>query len=196
MRRAQQFFGIRSALVVLEAARKAVRIALQRGGFGADLALAVLALAFPVHSRFLVAHVDVLSRWPASVPKRLVLPCLRPSHAQAQNPRPGRGGPVASGNIVRWLIPPTGETTMNTQTMTPPNRSAWIGTALGRLALTVGLVCAAAALLAGPGYRMHALSLNVGIQTMRWAATFALGAAVAALLAALMSGVAGERRGL
>ncbi len=55
-----------------------------------------------------------------------------------------------------------------------------MGTRLAFLALMVGLVCAACALAAGPGYRMHVLSLSTGLQTIRWAAIgAALGGAVA-----------------
>jgi uncharacterized protein (DUF1499 family) len=62
------------------------------------------------------------------------------------------------------------------------DRRAHLGTMLTWLALGVGLACAAAALLAGPGYRMELLSLGAGIQTIRWAATVALVGAGVALL--------------
>ena len=55
-----------------------------------------------------------------------------------------------------------------------------IGMRLAFLALIVGLVCAACALAAGPGYRMHVLSLTAGLQTIRWAA---IGAALGGALA-------------
>ena len=66
------------------------------------------------------------------------------------------------------------------------SRPARIGAALATLALTVGLVCAAAALLAGPAYRAEVVTLGPAIQTMRWAATVALGAAAVALVAVLL----------
>src|SRR3954468_20925926 len=84
--------------------------------------------------------------------------------------------------------------------MTPSTRSApkqnRFGTWLARTALAVGLICAAAALLAGPGYRLEMLSLGTGIQTVRWAATFAAGAAVAAVPALVLAAVLGTRRTL
>jgi uncharacterized protein (DUF1499 family) len=71
-----------------------------------------------------------------------------------------------------------------------------LGPWLAGAALAVGLLCAAAALLAGPGYRMEVLSLGAGIQTIRWAATIALGAGVAALIAMMFAATIGVRRGL
>jgi uncharacterized protein (DUF1499 family) len=65
-------------------------------------------------------------------------------------------------------------------------RPARIGAALATLALVVGLLCAAAALLAGPAYRVEVLALGPAIQTMRWAATVAIGGAVVALVAVLL----------
>ena len=53
---AQDLLGVGAAPVVLEAARKAVGIVLQRTGLGAYLALALLALAFPVHDGGLFGH--------------------------------------------------------------------------------------------------------------------------------------------
>ena len=64
---------------------------------------------------------------------------------------------------------------------------ARVGRALGRISLIVGLLCAAAALLAGPAYRTEVLPLGASLQTMRWAATVAIGGTVAALLAVLLS---------
>jgi len=46
---AEDLLGVGAAPVVLEAARKAAGVVLQRTGLGAYLALALLALAFPVH---------------------------------------------------------------------------------------------------------------------------------------------------
>lgn len=82
-------------------------------------------------------------------------------------------------------------------TDTPPTgKSARVGTALARLAAVGGLVCGAAALLAGPGYRIDLWPLGAGIQTIRWAATFAVAGAVVALVAAVLVSIAGARRGL
>ena len=78
-----------------------------------------------------------------------------------------------------------------TDTPTPaPNKRTRIATASVRLALVVGLICGAAALLAGPGYRIGWWSLGAGIQTVRWAATVALAGALVALVAGLVLRVA------
>ena len=66
------------------------------------------------------------------------------------------------------------------------SRPSRIGAALATLTLTVGVLCAAAALLAGPAYRTEVLALGPAIQTMRWAATIAIGGAVVALVAVLL----------
>jgi len=84
---------------------------------------------------------------------------------------------------------------MNTDT-TPTRKRARVGTAFAWLAVFVGLVCGAAALLAGPGYRIELLSLSAGIQTIRWAATFAMVGAGMALLATVLLSIGGARRGL
>jgi uncharacterized protein (DUF1499 family) len=68
-----------------------------------------------------------------------------------------------------------------------PSAPARTGRILGRLALVVGVLCAAAALLAGPAYRVELLPLNVAIQGVRWAGTVALGGAGLALLAGLLT---------
>jgi len=70
--------------------------------------------------------------------------------------------------------------------MTSASRPARIGAALAILTLTVGVLCAAAALLAGPAYRTELLTLSPAIQTMRWAATIAIGGAAVALVAVLL----------
>jgi uncharacterized protein (DUF1499 family) len=70
--------------------------------------------------------------------------------------------------------------------MTSASRPARIGAALATLTLTVGLLCAATALLAGPAYRAEILTLAPAIQTLRWAATVALGGAAVALVAVLL----------
>ena len=51
------------------------------------------------------------------------------------------------------------------------------------LALASGLACAAAALLAGPTYRVEWLALGAAFELLRWATYGALGGAVVALLA-------------
>ena len=72
---------------------------------------------------------------------------------------------------------------MNAMTASRPAR---IGASLATLALTVGLLCAVAALLAGPAYRAEILTLGPALQTMRWAATVALGGVAVALVAVLL----------
>ena len=84
---------------------------------------------------------------------------------------------------------------MNTDTF-HKGRSARAGAVLARLALLIGLLCAAAALLAGPGYRTTLLSLGAGLLTIRWAATFALVGAVLAVLAVALLWRAASRRDL
>jgi uncharacterized protein (DUF1499 family) len=71
---------------------------------------------------------------------------------------------------------------------------ARVGAVLGGLALVVGLVCGAAALLAGPGYRTEWLSLSAGLQTIRWAATGAIAGGVAAALGLALLWRSGDRR--
>ena len=61
---AQDLLGVSAAPVVFEAARKSVGVVFQRTGFGANLALALLALAFPVHDGGLFARdVAAVSVW-------------------------------------------------------------------------------------------------------------------------------------
>ena len=71
----------------------------------------------------------------------------------------------------------------------PPRASkpARLGRLLAWITLPLGVVCALAALLAGPAYRVELLPLNVAIQTVRWAATVAVGGAAVALLAVLLT---------
>ena len=76
---------------------------------------------------------------------------------------------------------------MHATTSSAANWPARAGRALGRIALVVGALCAAAALLAGPAYRTEVLPLGASLQAMRWAATVAIGGTVAALLALLLS---------
>src|ERR1700682_646131 len=56
MRGRQQFLGIRTATVVLEAAAKPVGVRFQGIGLSADLTDAFLAPAFPMNARGLVSH--------------------------------------------------------------------------------------------------------------------------------------------
>jgi uncharacterized protein (DUF1499 family) len=71
----------------------------------------------------------------------------------------------------------------------PPrtSRPARLGRLLAWLTFAVGVVCALAALLPGPAYRLDLLPLNVAIETVRWAATVAVGGAAVALLALLLT---------
>jgi uncharacterized protein (DUF1499 family) len=89
-----------------------------------------------------------------------------------------------------------GQTMTSSPNTSAANRRAQIGAALARLAFAVGLVCGAAALLGGPGYRMELLSLSAGIQTIRWAATIAVAGAVLALVAAALLWGSSARRAL
>ena len=69
------------------------------------------------------------------------------------------------------------------------------GAALTGLALAIGVVCAAAALLAGPAYRTELLSLGAGFQAIRWATFGAIGGAAVALLAWGLLALSRARRG-
>jgi len=69
----------------------------------------------------------------------------------------------------------------------PAGPAARTAHALAVLALLAGVLSALAELLAGPAYRIGALPLGAAIQTMRWGATVALGAAAVALVALLLS---------
>ena len=64
---------------------------------------------------------------------------------------------------------------------------ARLGRTLGYLSLGVGIVCAAVAGLSAPAYRIEAVPLNLALQGVRWGATVALGGAVLALLAVLLT---------
>ena len=72
-------------------------------------------------------------------------------------------------------------------TSLPDSGSARVGRGLGRIALAVGIVCAVAALAAGPAYRTGVAPLGAALQAIRWSAIVAVGGAVAALIAALLS---------
>lgn len=75
------------------------------------------------------------------------------------------------------------------------SRLARFGRLLGWLTLPAGVLCAAAALLPGLAYRAELLPLDFALQTVRWAATVALGAAAVALLAWLLTfGASAPRR--
>ena len=58
---------------------------------------------------------------------------------------------------------------MNATSPAVASRAARVGRMLGRVALVVGVLCAVAALLAGPAYRTEMLPLGASLQTMRWA---------------------------
>ena len=71
-------------------------------------------------------------------------------------------------------------------TITNPNPQRGLSRASGVLAwlaLTIGTVSAAGALLAGPAYRMQWVSLAAGFLTLRWATYFAIAAAITSTLA-------------
>jgi uncharacterized protein (DUF1499 family) len=76
-------------------------------------------------------------------------------------------------------------------------RRARVAAAFASIALALGLVCATAALLAGPLYRLGMLPLGAGLGTIRWAATGALAGTTFALLGLLLGAFAGVdgRRG-
>lgn len=79
--------------------------------------------------------------------------------------------------VIAILQPPT----------RPTSAPARVGRTLGRLALWVGVLCALAAALAGPAYRVELLPLGAALLAVRWAATVAVGAAAVALLAVLLT---------
>ena len=72
---------------------------------------------------------------------------------------------------------------MTAATADPDRRSARLARALARLALAVGLVSAAAALGAGPAYRMHGLALAAAFSALRWATYGAIAGTVVATIA-------------
>lgn len=76
------------------------------------------------------------------------------------------------------------------------DQRARVGAALARFALAVGLICGAAALIAGPGYRSQLLPLSIGLQVIRWAATGAIAGIALATLALGLSSLAGAGRGV
>jgi hypothetical protein len=77
------------------------------------------------------------------------------------------------------------ETTLRSMSV-PARSTGRLGRFVGQLALVVGVLCALAALLSGPAYRFEWLPLGPALQTMRWAATVAIGGAVVALVALLL----------
>jgi uncharacterized protein (DUF1499 family) len=78
----------------------------------------------------------------------------------------------------------------------PVRNGAVLGARLSMLALVLGIVSAAAVLLAGSGYRFQILTLGQGLQTIRWSATGALGGAVIAVISLVVLLTAGAKRGL
>src|SRR5258706_3938046 len=76
--------------------------------------------------------------------------------------------------------------TMSTLTISMPGKPLRIGRLLAGLTLWVGALCAIAVLLAGPAYRAEWLPLGAALQTVRWAATVAIGGTVVALVALLL----------
>lgn len=69
------------------------------------------------------------------------------------------------------------------------------GAALAWLALAIGVIAAAAALLAGPSYRVQWLSLTAAFQLLRWATFGAIAGAVTAVLAWVLLASGRARRG-
>jgi uncharacterized protein (DUF1499 family) len=65
--------------------------------------------------------------------------------------------------------------------------------AIAPIALALAIGCAAAALIAGPGYRFDAWSLGVGFDVLRWAAYGAAAAALIACAGALLAWRGGRR---
>ena len=86
-------------------------------------------------------------------------------------------------------------TPMSIPTPATERNAVRAGAVFAWIALAIGALCAAAALLAGPGYRMQLWSLTVGFLLLRWATMGALGGAVAALLAGGLLALARGRRG-
>lgn len=81
-------------------------------------------------------------------------------------------------------------------TIPNPNRHLRrTGRALAWLALTVGLVSAAGALLSGPAYRLQWVSLSGGFLALRWATWGAIAAAIASTLALLLLTLLRSREG-
>jgi uncharacterized protein (DUF1499 family) len=76
---------------------------------------------------------------------------------------------------------------MQAGTSSSESRSARIGRGLGRIALAAGVLCAIAALSAGPAYRTGVAPLGAALQAIRGSAIVAIGGAVAALVAVLSS---------
>jgi uncharacterized protein (DUF1499 family) len=72
---------------------------------------------------------------------------------------------------------------------------ATIGAALARSALGASLLCAGAALLAGPAYRMGWLALGAVFDALRWATFGAIAAGILALLAGGGLALLGAKRG-
>jgi uncharacterized protein (DUF1499 family) len=69
------------------------------------------------------------------------------------------------------------------------------GVALAWLAMAVGVIAAAAALLSGPSYRLQWLSLAFAFQVLRWATFGAIAGAATALLAWVLLASGHARRG-
>ena len=70
-----------------------------------------------------------------------------------------------------------------------------MGRAAAWFALAIGAVCAAAALSAGPGYRIQLWSLSEGFTLLRWATFGAVAGAIVALLALGLTWLARVPRG-
>ena len=76
-----------------------------------------------------------------------------------------------------------------------PTARARVAIGFAALALASGLVCATAALLAGPAYRSERLALGAAFELLRWATYGAMAGAAVALLAGAMLLLVRARRG-
>lgn len=76
-----------------------------------------------------------------------------------------------------------------------PPKLVRAGVALAWLAMAIGVIAAAAALVAGPSYRMQWLPLAAAFQGLRWATFGAIAGAVTAMLAWVLLAAARARSG-
>ena len=99
----------------------------------------------------------------------------------------------ASGTIAPMALDDIRD--LNTASAGPQGRWVRAAALFAWLALATGALCAAAALLAGAGYRLQLWSLSGGFELLRWATFGAIGGAAAALLAGGLLLMARGRRG-
>jgi uncharacterized protein (DUF1499 family) len=81
-------------------------------------------------------------------------------------------------------------------TTNDPARARGIGRSCAWAGIALAIACAAAELLAGPGYRLGWWPLGTGLQTVRWSATVDLAAAALSLAAVVLALRNRERRTL